>query len=99
MTRRRWLRLSLTLVVLGAPVAAAASVPDPSWIGGLYDGADGDELVALVWDQSPGLEASAVVIARPPPPDARSATACGERTFTGARAREVPTCLDSEARS
>lgn len=81
MTWRRWLRLSLTLVVLGAPVAAAASVPDPSWIGGLYDGADGDELVALVWDQSPGLEASAVVLASPPgaassPPGA-GATAAG----------------------
>ncbi|HKB26381.1 MAG TPA: hypothetical protein VKG64_15195 [Methylomirabilota bacterium] len=93
MTRRRWLRLSLTLVVLGAPVAAAASVPDPSWIGGLYDGADGDELVALVWDQSPGLEASAVVIAPPPsaasPPPAAGATA-GGACATSAVSRAPP---------
>ena len=45
--------LVAVLVAVAAPVAAASYVPDPTWIAGLYDGADGDELVALVWDQSP----------------------------------------------
>ncbi len=54
--RRRagFVTVFVALVVL-APVIAAADVPDPTWIGGFYDGADGDELGALVWDQSPAL--------------------------------------------
>jgi hypothetical protein len=28
-------------------------VPDPTWIAGLYDGADGDEILVLVWDDTP----------------------------------------------
>jgi hypothetical protein len=42
----------LSLVAFLAPVAAATIVPDPDWIGGFFDGADGDELAALVWDRS-----------------------------------------------
>jgi len=30
------------------PIAAGASLPDPTWIAGLYDAADGDDVVALV---------------------------------------------------
>jgi hypothetical protein len=75
MVPHRGLATVLLLVVLWAPAAAAASVPDPTWIGGLYDGADGDELVALVWDQSPGIAPPAIVLGSPravwsPPPPA-----------------------------
>jgi hypothetical protein len=32
------------------PAIAFASPPDPSWIAGIYDGADGDDIVSLVDD-------------------------------------------------
>src|SRR5437870_10579457 len=66
--RRRagFVTVFVALVVL-APVIAAADVPDPTWIGGFYDGADGDELGALVWDQSPALPFDIVTLALPSP--------------------------------
>ena len=33
------------------PLVAAASPPDPMWIAGIYDEADGDDVVALVTDK------------------------------------------------
>src|SRR5213592_2153103 len=64
--RRRagFVTVFVALVVL-APVIAAADVPYPTWIGGFYDGADGDELGALVWDQSPALPFDIVTLALP----------------------------------
>ena len=43
------LLLALLVLVLGtlAPLAHA-SAPDPSWISGIYDGADYDDVVALI---------------------------------------------------
>jgi len=66
--RRRagFVTVFVALVVL-APVIAAADVPDPTWIGGFYDGADGDELGALVWDQSLALPFDIVTLALPSP--------------------------------
>src|SRR5262249_49902328 len=32
------------------PAIAFASPPDPSWIAGIYDGTDGDDVVSLVYD-------------------------------------------------
>jgi hypothetical protein len=41
--------LIAAVVVLGAlPALAFASPPDPSWIAGVYDGADYDDVVVLV---------------------------------------------------
>jgi len=40
----------LGLIVL--PAIAFASPPDPSWIAGFYDGADGDDIVCLVYETS-----------------------------------------------
>jgi hypothetical protein len=37
-------------------------VPDPSWIGGLYDGGDADEVATLVWDHSSALVPAAVAL-------------------------------------
>jgi hypothetical protein len=39
---------AVTLTLL--PVFAAASPPDATWIHGIYDGADGDDVVVLVGD-------------------------------------------------
>src|SRR2546426_7889647 len=66
--RRRagFVTVLVALVVL-APVIAAADVPDPTWIGGFYDGAGGDELGAPVWDQSPALPFDIVTLAPPSP--------------------------------
>ena len=50
--RRRLVALVLALAAFVAPMVAAIVVPDPTWIGGLYDGADGDEAATLVWDHS-----------------------------------------------
>src|SRR5215470_1263802 len=32
------------------PAIAFASLPDPSWIAGIYDGADGDDIVSFVYE-------------------------------------------------
>ena len=44
--------LPVVLVLVLLPAIAFASPPDPSWIPGIYDGADGDEIVNLVYDTS-----------------------------------------------
>jgi len=40
----------LSLILLQA--IAFASPPDPSWVAGIYDGADGDDIVSLVCETS-----------------------------------------------
>src|SRR5215510_14342132 len=44
------LPIALALILL--PALAFASPPDPSWIAGIYDGADGDDIVNLVYETS-----------------------------------------------
>ncbi len=95
MTRRRELTVLLALVVLWAPAVAASSVPDPTWIGGLYDGADGDELVALVWDQSPAIAPDVVVLASPAlraPSLSPAAPMAGRHVATPESSRAPPAC-------
>jgi hypothetical protein len=58
----RLVALVLVLAAVIAPVLAAANVPDPTWIAGVYDGADADEVLALVWDQTPAAVAAALVL-------------------------------------
>lgn len=53
------------VVAFLAPLFAAASVPDPTWIAGLYDGGDGDELVLLVWDSAPAVVAAPPALLQP----------------------------------
>jgi hypothetical protein len=50
-----FLPVVLALVLL--PFIAFASPSDPSWIAGIYDGADGDDIVTLV-DDIAGVEAA-----------------------------------------
>ena len=42
--------LAVVLVRILLSVMAFASPPDPSWIAGIYDGADGDDIVMLVYE-------------------------------------------------
>jgi len=53
-SRPRTISISLPIVlaVILLPVIAFAIPPDPSWIAGLYDGADGDDIVSLVYESS-----------------------------------------------
>ena len=67
MGRHAGLAILFTTLVVAAPVLAAANVPDPTWVGGFYDGADGDEVLVLVWDQSPALVFDGVAVAEPAP--------------------------------
>jgi len=53
--RQRLVALVVALAAVLAPMMAALIVPDPTWIGGLYDGGDGDEAATLVWDHSAAL--------------------------------------------
>lgn len=44
--------LPIVLVLILLPPLAFASPPDPSWVAGIYDGADGDDIVSLVYETS-----------------------------------------------
>jgi hypothetical protein len=44
--------LPVVLALVLLPTIAFASPPDPSWIAGIYDGADGDDIVSLVYETS-----------------------------------------------
>jgi len=58
--------LVLVLSTLGP--LASASPPDPGWIGGFYDGADGDDIVlAVTGMDSPPLTPVVAVEAHPVP--------------------------------
>src|SRR5215469_3676461 len=47
--------LPIALAIILLPAIAFASPPDPSWVAGIYDGADGDDIVSLVYDTA-GVE-------------------------------------------
>lgn len=61
----RFIATVVFLVVLLAPTLAAANVPDPTWIAGMYDGGDADEILTLVWDGAPGLAAHPPALLEP----------------------------------
>jgi len=48
MYHRRALALLLILVLGGLSALGHATPPDPAWIPGVYDDADGDDVVAIV---------------------------------------------------
>ena len=43
-------RLPIVLALTLLPAMAFASPPDPSWVAGIFDGADGDDIVSLVYE-------------------------------------------------
>jgi len=47
---------AIAVVLILLPTIASASPPDPLWVAGIYDGADGDDIVSLV-DDTTGVEA------------------------------------------
>ena len=54
------LPIALALILL--PSIAFASPPDPLWIAGFYDGADGDDVVSLVYETSSANTAASLHI-------------------------------------
>src|SRR5262245_1327054 len=52
MRRAISISLPIVLALILLPVIAFANPPDPSWIAGVYDGADGDDIVSLVYETS-----------------------------------------------
>ena len=54
MDRRRALMWLLALALFLGPIGTATIVPDPTWIAGVYDNSDGDE-VAILWEHTPGI--------------------------------------------
>ena len=56
--------LPVVLALILLPAIAFACPPDQLWIAGIYDGADGDDIVTLVYETA-GVEAAST---RPVPP-------------------------------
>ena len=52
---RTWVVALLLVVAVGGPLVAAASLPDPTWIAGMYDDGDADSILALVWEEAPAV--------------------------------------------
>lgn len=51
--------LLLGRLLLSASLLCAATLPDPTWIAGLYDSGDEDTTLKLVWEQASAVTASA----------------------------------------
>ena len=62
---RRLVGLSLVTAVLALAPVAHASPPDQSWIPGLYDNADFDDVVLLITSHLGAIELSVVWSLRP----------------------------------
>jgi hypothetical protein len=70
--RRLLSRALVALLILAVqsllPALAHASLPDPSWVPGIYDDADDDDLVLLVSSDAGGVTPDVSDSLRPPPP-------------------------------
>jgi hypothetical protein len=60
---RRGLVLLLLAALTGIFPLAHASPPDPLWVGGIYDGADYDDVVGLLTSECVGKEGASVEVA------------------------------------
>jgi hypothetical protein len=56
------------LFVVWTPLVAASIVPDPTWIAGLYDAADGDEIAIAIGDLSATPPPLVIVVSSSAPP-------------------------------
>ncbi len=78
--------VALVLVALLAPLVAAANVPDPTWIAGLYDGADADEILLLIWDGTPAVAVTPPALLEPRATVPATPAAVARATFSLPRA-------------
>jgi len=59
------LALSLCILIASLSVVAYASPPDPSWVRGVYDDADFDDVVCLILANTGLVDDSSLVEGRP----------------------------------
>ena len=67
MKLRAWLLLLLVGVLVSVTPLAYTSPPDPSWIGGIYDGGDFDDVVVFIVSAAALGEPVVSANARPAP--------------------------------
>ena len=70
----------IVVALILLPAIAFASPPDPSWVAGLYDDADGDDIVTLLYETAAIAESALSQGA----PLARLPEISLDRSFTGA---------------
>lgn len=63
---RRAILMVLLVALFLAPIVGASLLPDPTWIGGVYDDGDGDAVAILVWDRTAAVVPGVVAPIRPP---------------------------------
>ena len=81
------LLLALLAVAASAlPALGWASPPDPSWIAGIYDEADGDDIAALVSSASGIGNPAPAGAAAPPAPSIGTIASLSERPVVAAAA-------------
>jgi len=61
----RLVALALIVVVLGLAPVAHATPPDPSWIPGLYDNADFDDVILLITSKLGAIQSNIIPSLRP----------------------------------
>lgn len=89
---RAWRIVFVAVALAAIPVLAAASPPDPTWIGGIYDAADGDEIVTLIGDQagSHGVAGYAICQPLPLPQALHEMDSCTAQRFSKQRLTRGP---------
>jgi hypothetical protein len=96
----RGLRVVIALLLMlgigGLTPLAYASPPDPSWIRGIYDDADYDDVVVLITSAAAAIALVLVVDLLPRPPLAGLAHKCAEDpvpvlSFSPLQSRAPPT--------
>lgn len=87
----------VALLILAAqtlhPALAHASPPDPSWIPGIYDDADYDDVVLLVSSEAGSVAPTALDELRPHLP------VVGRLAYSGERAAPAPLASASQSRA
>jgi hypothetical protein len=69
--RHLWSVLELALLLIGPaalPAVAYASPPDPSWLAGIYDDGDADDVVTLVTSAAGDLGPACIGAVQSTPP-------------------------------
>ena len=77
--------IPLSVLLIGLAPLAHASPPDPSWIPGIYDDADFDDVVALVTADAGGVDTTPLDDLCPQPVAAELPSRSPSRPFRTAR--------------
>ena len=86
MRRAISISLPIALALILLPAIAFAIPADPSWIAGIYDGADSDDIVSLVYETA-GVEAASTGLVPPLPRSSEISIVSSPSTIHG-----LPAC-------